>query len=101
MTAVRRYAGVIKYWSRTKNPKRPGEVTMCILNLDGTMWCDWDAAQDYLEQPMSLEACAAAWAVVIKLALAAHGPVPEVPEVSRERAEEIALEYGAKMEARP
>lgn len=89
-TACRSYAGIFTDFNAP-----PPDNAIAILNMDGSIWCDWPrcekAAAVYLSEikPNDL------FAVIFARGLLADRG--HLPEVSRERSEEIALEYGAKL----
>lgn len=101
----RSYAGIVNDY-RPRRPQAdvaeaeflsigPQDSTVAILNLDGSVWCDWPRLLDMADAPVTGAKPEDIFAVIFAQGLwASRG---HLPEVSRERSEEIALEYGAKL----
>ena len=67
---------------------------LAIGNMDGTWWVDVDRVIKLANFDISVDPYALAGIMYAKLLLAA---LPHLELVSKERSDEIALEYGAKL----
>ena len=91
----RAYAITFEFWDNNVEPERPADITAAIIGMDGSLWCDWDRIGKFAALPLSTRPEGVCWTLMARLLVAARG---NIPEVTRERAEEIALEYGAKLD---
>lgn len=66
-----------------------------MINMDGSIWADWPRMEIMAARPLEDAHPGNTFGTIfVRLILAARGTLTEV---SRERSEEIALEYGAKL----
>lgn len=90
---IRSYAFQMNFWDNTKGEECPADTTVCIVGWDGSVWSDWDRLGEFAALPLvfgdNIQAT-----VLARMIVAARG---NLNEVSRERLDEIALEYGAKI----
>jgi hypothetical protein len=94
------YAGVLRYWNPSLSPEEPADTTILLINMDGSIWCDWAGMEAYAAQPTPADINSVGMLVLVR-ALLAHNPgqpshlmAPSIPVVSRAQAEAIAVEYG-------
>jgi hypothetical protein len=78
------------------HPAVPGSNVQVIatFNMDGTIWCDWEKMRELSELPLMPEnAALTAHIMLAKTVMASRGLFVEVSE---QRADEIAIAYGAR-----
>lgn len=81
------------FWDERDGP-RPADCICAIGCMDGSWWIDWGQLERLAALPLLGDPAKAAEMLLPRVLLFARG---RLPEVTRQRAEEIGADYGGRM----